>query len=222
MRRRIERGEWAAGAQVPTLEALIAEFGVARVTVRKAMNLLVREGLVVAQRGRGTFVTGQPVRRSELRLATSLASLADMYRDDEPKLTLIDEAAAMPRLDPAEGTLAPRYHYLRRVHERAGEAYCVIAIYLDERVFRKAPSRFRRRTVVPVLLDLPGVRIAQAWQTLTIGTADAETARLIGMPVNAPVAEVRRVCRDVSGTVIYLGEVTYRGDYIHLEMDLTP
>ena len=42
------------------------------------------------------------------------------------------------------------------------------------------------------------------------------------MPVNAPVAEVRRVCQDPDGTVIYLAEVTYRGDYIHLEMDLLP
>ena len=36
-----------------------------------------------------------------------------------------------------------------------GEAYCVISIYLDERVFRMAPRRFRRETVIPVLLELP-------------------------------------------------------------------
>ena len=128
----------------------------------------------------------------------------------------------MPALTPADGTAAPRYRFLRRVHSRDGEAYCAISIYLDERVFRKAPARFRRHTVIPVLLDLPGVAIAKAWQTLRIGTADVEAAQLIGMPVNAPVAEVRRVCRDAAGTVIYLGEITYRGDYIHLEMDLSP
>lgn len=221
-RRRIERGLWPAGERLPTLEALMAEFGVARVTVRQAINTLAREGLVSAQRGRGTFVTGLPARRDRLRLATTLASLADMYRDDEPKLTLIDEAAGTPMLLPDDGTPAPRYRFLRRVHSRNGQAYCVISIYLDERVFRKAPMRFRRHTVVPVLLDLPSVRIARAWQTLSIGTADLEVARLIGMPVNAPVAEVRRVCQDSAGTVIYLGEVTYRGDYIHLEMDLKP
>jgi GntR family transcriptional regulator len=222
LRRRIERGEWPPGAQLPTLESLMEEFGVARVTVRQAVNLLARDGLVSAQRGRGTFVTAPSGRRAELRLATSLASLADMYRDDEPKLTLIEEAAATPRLMPKDGIPAPRYRFMRRVHSRDGEAYCAISIYLDDRIFRKAPARFRRHTVVPVLLDLPGVKIARAWQTLSIGTADIEVARLIGMPVNAPVAEVRRVCCDDSGTVIYLGEVTYRGDYIHLEMDLKP
>jgi GntR family transcriptional regulator len=222
MRRRIERGQWAPGARVPSLEALMAEFGVARVTVRQAINLLVREGLLSAQRGRGTFVTGAPASRRGLRLATSLAALADMYRHDAPKLTLIEDTIASPRLEPGDGKAAPRYRYMRRVHSREGTPYCVISIYLDERVFRKAPVRFRRHTVVPVLLTLPGVRVAQAFQTLAIGTADVEVARLVGMPVNAPVAEVRRVCRDPSGTVIYLAEVTYRGDYIHLEMDLKP
>lgn len=221
-RRRIERGLWPPGARLPTLEALMAEFGVARVTIRQAVNLLAREGLVSAQRGRGTFVTAHPARQRGLRLATTLAALADMYRDDEPKLTLIEETSAMPHLTAEDGLPAPRYRYMRRVHSREGEAYCAISIYLDERVFRKAPARFRRHTVIPVLLELPGVRIAQAWQTLTIGAADVEVARLIGMPVNSPVAEVRRVCRDAAGTVIYLGEVTYRGDYIHFEMDLEP
>jgi GntR family transcriptional regulator len=222
LRRGIERGQWLPGQQLPTLPVLMAEFGVARVTARRAIDRLAREGLVSAQRGRGTFVTRRPDKRGGLRLATSLATLADVYRDDEPKLTLVDEATAMPRLEPSDGTPAPRYRFLRRVHSRDGEAYCAISIYLDERIFRKAAARFRRHTVIPVLLDLPGVHIAQAWQTLRIGTADVDVARLVGIPVNAPVAEVRRVCRDAEGTVIYLGEITYRGDYIHLEMDLSP
>jgi GntR family transcriptional regulator len=85
-----------------------------------------------------------------------------------------------------------------------------------------APRRFRRETVVPLLLELPRVSIGRAWQTLEIGSADVMVARHLHIAVNAPVAEVRRVCQDKAGTVIYLGEVTYRGDYIHLEMDLKP
>ena len=127
----------------------------------------------------------------------------------------------MPALDPAEGAPAPGYRYMRRVHSREGEAYCVISIYLDERIFKRAPRRFRRETVVPVLLDLK-VALARAHQTLRIGMADVETASYLGIPVNAPTAEVRRVCRARDGTVAYLGEVTYRGDYIRLEMDLKP
>ena len=221
-RARIVRGQWRKGDRLPPLEALMQEFDVARVTVRQAVELLAREGLLSAQRGRGTFVTAVPHSERPLRLQTSLAELADVYRDDKPQLTLIEESAAIPSLAAGDGAPAPRYHYMRRVHSRGGEPYCVISIYLDERVFRMAPKRFRRETIVPVLLELPRVRIASASQTLTVASADFEVAGLIGIPVNSPVAEVRRVCRDAHGTAIYLGLVTYRGDYVRLEMDLTP
>src|SRR6185312_5292347 len=144
-RQRIARNVWPPGAQLPTLEALMREFNVAR------------DGLVSAERGRGTFVTAQPMRDKRLVLETSLQALADVYRDDTPNLTLIEEAAASPRLFAKDGKPAPRYRFMRRVHSRNGEAYCVISIYLDERVFRMAPRRFRRETVVPVLLELPRV-----------------------------------------------------------------
>jgi GntR family transcriptional regulator len=221
-RQRIARNVWPPGTKLPTLEALMREFVVARVTVRQAMELLARDGLVSAERGRGTFVTAQPMRDKRLVLETTLQALADVYRDDTPNLTLIEEASAAPRLFPEDGRPAPRYRFMRRVHSRNGEAYCVISIYLDDRVFRMAPRRFRRETVVPLLLDLPRVEIAQAWQTLEIGTADVFVARQLGIHVNAPVAEVRRVCRAKDETVLYLAEVTYRGDYIHLTMDLKP
>ena len=44
----------------------------------------------------------------------------------------------------------------------------------------------------------------------------------LNVAVNSPVAEVRRICAASDGAVLYLGEVTYRGDYIHFEMDLKP
>lgn len=222
LRQRVARGVWALGHKLPSLDELVTEFGVARVTVRQAVDLLAREGLLSPQQGRGTFVTGQPAQDRWLRLETSLHDLADVYRDDKPKLTLIEEASAMPVLQKQDGKPAARYHFMRRVHSRNGEAYCVISIYLDDRVFRMAPKRFRRETVVPVLLELPKVRIARARQTLAISTADLEVAGYLNINVNAPVAEVRRVCTAPDGTVLYLGEVTYRGDYIHFEMDLKP
>ena len=222
LRRRIAQGELKAGDQLPTLQDLTCEFEVARVTARQAVEVLAREGLLSAQQGRGTFVTATPPRVRHLRLQTTLADLANVYRDDKPHLTLIEESAAAPALEPGEGTAAPRYQFMRRVHSRDGIAYCVISIYLDQRVFRRAPRRFRSETVIPVLLETAGVKIAAASQTLAIGAADVEVAQLLAIPVNSPVAEVRRVCLDPEGVVSYLGLVTYRGDYIRLEMDLKP
>jgi GntR family transcriptional regulator len=98
----------------------------------------------------------------------------------------------------------------------------VIDIYLDAAIFARNPKRFRTETVIPVLTAMRSVQITSARQVLTISTADLEVARHLGIAVNAPVAEVRGVFTGPARRVIYLGEITYRGDFIHLEMDLQP
>ena len=219
-RQRIVKGVWREGEMLPSLEKLVAEFGVARVTVRQAIERLTRDGLVSPQRGRGTFVTGAPQDDRWLKVETTLDNLAELYRDTQPTILVIDESTRTPRLSESDGIAVERYVYMRRVHSHEGRPYCVIDIYLDAAIFTRRPTRFRREAVIPLLLAMPSVQIVTARQTLTISTADLEVARHLGISVNAPAAEVRRVFTGPGRRVIYLGEITYRGDYVQLEMDL--
>jgi len=219
-RQRIARGVWREGEKLPSLAQLVAEFDVARVTVRQAIERLARDGLVSPQRGRGTFVTGAPSNDRWLRVETSLRSLADVYRDTHPTILNIDESTRSPRLEPSDGVAAPTYVYMRRVHAHEGRPYCVIDIHLDADIFARHPRRFREETVIPLLTAMPSVKIVTARQVLTISTADVEVARLLGIAVNAPVADVRRVFTGPRRRVIYLAEVTYRGDFVQVEFDL--
>jgi len=219
-RQRIVKGIWKTGDKLPSLEQLGAEFEVARVTVRQAVERLTRDGLVSPQRGRGTFVTGTPTSDRWIRVETSLRNLADVYRDTHPTILTIDEATRTPRLDESDGVAAPKYAYMRRIHSHEGRPYCVIDIWLDAEIFARRPARFRKEMVIPLLLATPSVKIATARQVLTIATADLEVARHLQINVNAPVAEVRRVFTGPKRRVIYLAEVTYRGDFVHVEFDL--
>ena len=220
-RQRIVKGLWKEGEKLPSLEQLGAEFQVARVTVRQAIERLTRDGLVSPQRGRGTFVTGAPRADRWLRVETTLKRLSELYRDTQPTVLAIDESKTrMPRLAESDGVAAPQYVYMRRVHAHEGRPYCVIDIWLDAEVFARHPQRFRRETVIPLLLEMRAPKIVTARQVLTISTADLEVARHLGIAVNAPVAEVRRVFTGPKRRVVYLGEVTYRGDFVHMEMDL--
>lgn len=226
LRKRISRGLWQTGDKVPTLDELMAEFGVARVTVRQAVDLLARDGLVSPQRGRGTFVTARPVQRQWQRewqtVHASVDALAQAFRDTRPHIVTIVESISAPPLRPDDGLPADRYVFMRRVHSEQGEPYCVIDIHLDEAIFRRAPARYRSEAVVPLLAAMRKGGVAQARQVLTIGGADMDVARHLNMHVGEPVAEVRRVFTNDQNRVIYLGEVTYRGDLFRLEMDLDP
>ena len=61
-RRRIEAGEWKVGSQIPTVEVLSKQFGVATMTIRQALNILEEEQLIERFRAKGTFVRAQPKR----------------------------------------------------------------------------------------------------------------------------------------------------------------
>lgn len=76
--------------------------------------------------------------------------------------------------------------------------------------------------MIPILMDMRDPAISSARQTLTIGTADLEATKLLHVPLNSHVAEVRRVFTTIDRTVIYLGEVTYRCDFVRIDMDLRP
>lgn len=222
LRERITRGQWGPGARLPTLEELVKEFDVARVTVRQAVDVLARDGLVSPQRGRGTFVTQRKTGNRRLHTVTTMGELEELYRDSKPELLNLGESSAAPKLREDEGAPAPKYFYMRRVHALDGEPYCVISIHLDDRIFRKSPAKFRRQLVIPLLRSMPGVKIARARQQLTIGLADVDEASHLRVPVNSPIARVRRVFNAPDGTVIYLAEVTYRGDFVRLEMEMKP
>ena len=220
LRERIVKGEWAIGSQIPTLPELAQEFGVGLITVRQAVQVLKSEKLVVPEQGRGTFVRNKPQTHPKMQVETSLQGLADLYRDLAPRMRSLDEGKATPQLEAEDGLPAPAYRYLRRVHASDRQVTSVITAYLDERVFKLAPKRFRKELIIPVLMDLKAVKIGSARQILTIGTAGMEAATLLNVAASAPVAQVRRVFCDPAGTVIYLGELTYRGDFIRVDMDL--
>ena len=202
------------------LPALAQEFGVALITVRQAVRVLKDEGLLLPEQGRGTFVRGKPQTHPKMRVESSLPALADLYRKHTPRLRWLEEGTAMPRLDAEDGALARKYHYMRRLHASDTQLTSVISAYLDERIFKLAPQRFRTELIIPVLMDLKAVQIGSARQILTIATAGAEAASALKISVSAPVAEVRRVFCAPDGTVIYLGELTYRGDFVRVDMDL--
>ena len=110
MRQRINSGHWVEGERISTLEELEEEFGVARVTIRQAIELLRAEGLLHAQQGRGTFVSSRPANNRWLNLATDFDSLVESIRNNVLKRVFIQRDAEPPVLIPGEGNPATGLH----------------------------------------------------------------------------------------------------------------
>jgi GntR family transcriptional regulator len=220
MRERIVKGIWPIDEKIPTLPALAQGFGVGLITVRQAVQLLKTEGLLAPKQGQGTFVLRKPETHPRMQVESSLEGLAELYRRQSPRLIPLEESFSPPHLEEEDGIAAPRYKFLRRIHATERQFTSVISAYIDERVFNLAPQRFRTETVIPVLMDLKAIKIGSARPILTISTAGEDAANALNISVSAPVAEVRRVICANDGTVIYVANLTYRGDYIRVDMNL--
>lgn len=223
LRRRIRDAHWAVGDQIATLEELEREFGVARVTVRQAIDLLQSEGLVKSFQGRGTFVTKAPENDRWLQLATDWESLIAPIRDNVPHLLPASPNASdepPPRIEEGDGIPAPAYVFIRSIQKRAGQPYAFARVHIAKHVHARAAKQFASRVALAVLSEMRDLAISRAHQTLAIGAADMETARNLGIALNAPTAEARCVVTDASGLVVYVGEITYPGDCVRLNIEL--
>ncbi len=219
LRRRISDGLWPVGARIATLEEMEKEFDVARVTVRQAIDLLASEGLVRSYQGRGTFVTKAPGVDRWLQLATDWESLVAPIKNNVPFM-LPTGPEPPPRIEEGDGIAAEGYVYLRSVQKRDGKPFAYARVHIARHVHALAPKAFTSRVALAVLAEMKGVAISRAHQTLAIGAADVETARHLDIPLNAPTAEARCVVVDADGVIIYVGEITYPGDCVRLNIEL--
>jgi len=221
-RRRIESGEWTFGAQIPTVDALAAEHGVARATVRQALGALEAEGLIERLRAKGTFVIQQPRQKLWCDVPTNWSGLLLAAPGAEIEILDIAHSVRPTDLMHDAGTLAPEYRLWRRRHSRNGQRYYLGDAYIDERVAARLPrDALANRTTLRALQDLENLELAEVRQTITVGSADVEISDMLDVPLNAPVAYVHRTAVDTAGTIVFVGNGTYRGDVIRLDITVS-
>ena len=220
-RRRIEAGQWKADEQIPTVDDLVAECGVARATIRQALGVLEAERLIERFRAKGTFVRRPAQEQLWCEVETNFSGL--LRSREGAKIELLSNTPdQQPRLIPHRvGTPAPSYRHLRRRHWRHDKPFLLADVWIDERLLPCiTPEDLVTRTALKLVAGLPGVTVADARQTLTIASADMDTASQLRLPLNAPIACVHRSAVDQDGCLVMIGEGLYRGDLVRLDITL--
>lgn len=220
LRNRITDGHYQAGQKMPTLDELIQEFGVARVTVRQAVEMLEKEGLVRRQQGRGTFISQNMRERRWLHLTIGMESLVHAIGSHVPRFINVKDPPALPQLLPGDGQKAEEYQYLLSVQYRSGEPFAIAGVHVERTIFEKRPQEFRSHIALPLLLQLEQDDIGRAQTTVVVGSASPATSERLRVPLNSPTAEARYIVESRAGIVIYLAEIIYRGDCVRFDIDL--
>lgn len=193
----LDEREWRPGEAIPSEIELARRYGVSQGTVRKAIDALAADNLVVRRQGKGTFVATHTEERS------SLPRFLRIRRNDggevAPVSRLLEVRRAKAGADVAR-LLALKAGdpilVLRRVLEYAGEPVVLDEITLPAALFRgltKARYDAYRGSMYGFFESQFGVRMLKAQERIRAVAADTATAEILGAEAGAPLLAVDRV-----------------------------
>jgi len=191
----LERGEWKPGEAIPSEMELAARFQVSQGTVRKAVDELAAENLLIRRQGKGTFVSTH----HEPRVRFRFLRLAPTEGEPQPAQSQILDVKRLRA--PAD--------MARRLELRAGDALIMIRrllsfsgvptvvddIFLPGVLFKGLNAEVLARYSGPLygLFESEfGISMVRAEESLRAVSADAERAALLGVKPGTPLLQVDR------------------------------
>jgi len=223
LKQRLAAGGFPDDAPMPGENALAAEYGVSRLTVRRSLDALESEGLVRRRRGRGTFA--EPARPAAGGHASDIDALmvhlADMGMQTQVSLLALQVEPAAP--DVARWLeLAPgaRVHRSVRVRSHQGLPFSYLTAYVPDDVGRRIRrADLAARPLLSIFRDL-GVQVAHADQAISATLAEPQAAEPLQVPVGSALLALRRLVRDTDGRPVELLHALYRPDRYEYRMDM--
>ncbi|AFK56377.1 GntR family transcriptional regulator [Tistrella mobilis] len=181
-RDRIRSGEWSPGEKLPPVPDLCRDFAVAPITVRQALRMLADKGLLIAIRGKGTFVTeGQHSAVDDPELRRAINDRLDLTPGQGIRVLKRETGIALPPELQMEGG-HPRSSYVKitKIHLYNETPFALMDVYVDEASYRHFPPNSEHGSKMLRMLTNHGPdKMGSSRQLITISHADQDVARAL-------------------------------------------
>ncbi|MDQ0138872.1 GntR family transcriptional regulator [Cupriavidus necator] len=189
-------GEWKPGEAIPSERKLIERFGVSIGTLRKAIDELVAENIMIRHQGRGTFVATHRQEDHFFRFFRIVRQ--DGYRE-YPTVRLARFRRARADKDEAAALGLPVGEAVFRftnVLSLEGRPVMIDAITVPAERFKALTEKLLRErpnTLYNFYQDVFGINIIRTEERLRAALADEEDQELLGVPVGTAMLKILRV-----------------------------
>jgi GntR family transcriptional regulator len=220
---RIRKGDWKTGEQLPGEPELCRIFEVSRTVIRQALDSLMREGVIVRIKGRGTFVAEPKI--SEGLVQTLTGFYEDMMRQGYVPVSKVLKQEVVPAsskiaryLETNEGTPVIEICRLRYVQEiplalvttYVPQALCPSVLYAD----------LTRQSLYTYLEKTCELRIARGRRIIEAVLANQYEAQLLEIPRDSPLILLDSVSYLEDDTPIEYYHALHRSDRARFEVEL--
>jgi len=211
----------AVGASIPSERQLGVDLGVSRLTVRAALDELVREGYLVRRQGAGTFVAEPKVAKG-----FDVSSFSDDMRERgltpasrTLDLRVIQAGARLGRMlhvSPSEPIVS-----VKRLRLADGDPMAIELLHVRASLVPGLTGHdLEENSFYDLLANRYGLQIAGGTQTVEPTVTNDEESAALGVPLHSPALLFERITRASTGDVIEFTSSTYRGDRYRLVTEL--
>ena len=209
------------GDAIPSERLLSLELGVSRLTLRAALDELVREGHLTRRRGSGTFVAEPKVAKG-----MTITSFSDDMRlrgltpgSKTLEFRTIPAGARLGRIlhvSPSEPVLS-----VKRLRLADGEPMAIELLHVPESLFPGLSARdLEESGFYDLLLTRYGIEIVGGTQTVEPTVTDEDESSGLGVPLHSPALKFERITRSATGEIVEFTSSIYRGDRYRLVSEL--
>ena len=211
------------GQAIPSERQLTQEIGVSRLTVRAAIDELVRDGYLDRRHGSGTYVTepkiAQPLTLTSFSEEMRRRGMVPGSRTLE--LTITSAGARLARrlqVSPEEPLVR-----VKRLRLADSEPMAMEVLHIPEALVPGlTKADLENRSFYELLAERYEIVIGSGTQTIEPTVTNEEESEVLGVPLHTPAFLFERTTVSESGRIVEFVRSIYRGDRYRLVADLTP
>lgn len=212
IRAKIAEGSLGAGQVLPSEAVLSKYYEASRITIRKALEVLRKEGIVESRQGFGWLVVSEPLRQTLAKFTTIEDQIADM--GVRPARKVLDARVCWPTGEIAEILGDQEVLCVRRMNLADNLPFARVTVWLPS-VYAKGltlreyeEKSFYELLTTKRLLNRPLSKAVQTISAIAISDSDA---KLLGVPIDSPALRCLRTTYDIDGKAILYSEYIFPG-----------
>lgn len=210
----LEQAAFPAGFVLPSERWWCQQYGISRMTLRQAMGILERRGLIESHRGRGTFVAHKRLQKEQQELRSFTEEIRLRGGNPESRLISFELISPVPSIRAFFGLSEDQKVYeLKRLRLKDSVPLALETAQIPERL---APwlDRFdlARNSLYRILEDSYGLTLENSIEEISAQIPSSAVRRLLAIPPRVGILVVNRKTFTESGQAIEFTQSTYRGD----------
>lgn len=208
-KKKIESGEWSVGSQIPTEEDLCKIYEVSKATVRFAILELVRQGYLMRQQGKGTFVCKRVIPEGLTMLSSFKELMLEAGIDFSTRV--LAQTVIMPtddldvKLDIPEDK---HIIYIKRLRTIENEPVLIQEAYIPYHI---CPQLLDEDVVNNSLFELfekkHGITITKVKDHIEVTSSKADESRLLGLPEGSPLLLLEQHFYSGDSQIMYMRSI---------------